>query len=358
MQESGAVPDASEVRWFLSNWVDGPEVLFLQDHFQRFRADQQHLFTVLDRDLDGRISAEELEGALRTIETCDLNRDDIVESTEISRAATSPANWRPSSKSYVALIRIPDGQFPADLLSRVMTSCGGAEADAAQWSTIDLNGDGQLDESEQKSLQTRAVDLGLRIDFNSNQPNQSRLSIVSDGELLSDLKHETVISGTTIFLNSPGYSLELSAVQRTGSDQISLGCINDGHALLPDVDPDGDGRLTIRERRTFLQRLTAFDLNRDGSISKDECRPVIRLCVGLGPTVHEPLSRLRRTGDSSQNSAEAPAVPGPEWFLEMDKNRDFDLTRKEFPGTDEQFQTLDSDQDGLVSAQEATSAEL
>jgi hypothetical protein len=38
----------------------------------------------------------------------------------------------------------------------------------------------------------------------------------------------------------------------------------------------------------------------------------------------------------------------------MDKNKDYDLTRQEFPGTDEQFQQLDKDQDELISSEEAS----
>ena len=48
-----------------------------------------------------------------------------------------------------------------------------------------------------------------------------------------------------------------------------------------------------------------------------------------------------------------PKTTGPEWFVRMDRNKDNDLTRVEFPGTDEQFQALDADHDELVSADEA-----
>jgi hypothetical protein len=37
----------------------------------------------------------------------------------------------------------------------------------------------------------------------------------------------------------------------------------------------------------------------------------------------------------------------------MDRNKDNDLTRGEFPGTDEQFAAMDADGDELVSADEA-----
>ena len=33
------------------------------------------------------------------------------------------------------------------------------------------------------------------------------------------------------------------------SDQISIGAVNDGYPMLPDLDPNDDGRLTVRELR-------------------------------------------------------------------------------------------------------------
>jgi hypothetical protein len=37
----------------------------------------------------------------------------------------------------------------------------------------------------------------------------------------------------------------------------------------------------------------------------------------------------------------------------MDRNKDNDLTRGEFPGTDDQFAAIDADGDELISADEA-----
>jgi hypothetical protein len=62
-------------------------------------------------------------------------------------------------------------------------------------------------------------------------------------------------------------------------------------------------------------------------------------------------------GIRTVNPSAAPAVEAPAWFTRMDRNKDNDLTRAEFPGTDEQFLSLDADQDGLVSGQEAVEFE-
>ena len=45
-----------------------------------------------------------------------------------------------------------------------------------------------------------------------------------------------------------------------------------------------------------------------------------------------------------------------EWFIGMDENKDHDLTPAEFLGTREQFDGLDQDHNGRISAREASLA--
>ncbi len=52
----------------------------------------------------------------------------------------------------------------------------------------------------------------------------------------------------------------------------------------------------------------------------------------------------------------APPSSGPEWFLAMDRNRDGDVSNREFLGPADDFRRLDEDGDGLLSASEATPA--
>jgi Ca2+-binding EF-hand superfamily protein len=69
----------------------------------------------------------------------------------------------------------------------------------------------------------------------------------------------------------------------------------------------------------------------------------------MGPFAHQALAGIR-----SVNSSAKSLVSGPEWFVRMDRNKDGDLTRNEFPGTDEQFDRLNADGDEFVSAEEAS----
>ena len=57
-------------------------------------------------------------------------------------------------------------------------------------------------------------------------------------------------------------------------------------------------------------------------------------------------------GGNARTEAEVPQK-GPLWFRKMDRNRDGDVSRREFLGTDEQFRLIDKDGDGLISAKEA-----
>ena len=48
---------------------------------------------------------------------------------------------------------------------------------------------------------------------------------------------------------------------------------------------------------------------------------------------------------------------GPAWFRKMDRNKDGDVSRREFLGTPEEFKKIDTDGDGLISAAEADAYE-
>jgi hypothetical protein len=44
---------------------------------------------------------------------------------------------------------------------------------------------------------------------------------------------------------------------------------------------------------------------------------------------------------------------GPAWFQKMDRNKDGDVSRREWLGTPEEFKEIDEDGDGLISVEEA-----
>lgn len=348
-QSVGAPPSVEEVRWLLTNWVDGPQVLFLNDNFQRFRADQQPVYKVLDRDRDGIVSVEELSQSVAYFRECDLNRDDIVEATELAQAAKDVRDQPTHNSTGKLVFRIPDEASAAAFLKRLAARYAVPDATNPTLPRFDVDGNGVLSPEELTQLHERPADIRLRIELNTNQPDASRLIIESFGDEFAAMKDSAKRNPSSLTLSFPTFNLEFLAAQGSNSDQISIGAVNDGYAMLQEIDPNTDGRFSIRELRQLNDRLAAFDRNSDGQITSDETHPTFRVCIGLGPAAHQPLALLREVNAPTATTQ----VTGPEWFTEMDKNKDYDLTRQEFPGTDEQFKQLDADSDELISAVEA-----
>ena len=152
--------------------------------------------------------------------------------------------------------------------------------------------------------------------------------------------------------------IEFSAAEDTTGDgaevvgtQVALGAAIDGNPLLRLVDRDNDQRLTIRERQELAGLFAALDRDGDGSVTADEVPMPIRFAVTRGPHVHQLLAAPVGAARAITPRDARPAAPA--WFASMDQNRDGDVSRSEFIGTNEQFGELDADADGLVSVAEA-----
>lgn len=340
---TGEPLSSEEARWLASQWVDGPPLLVLQPVFQSFRSNQRPAFDVLDRDGDKAVSAAEVAKAAESFLLCDANRDDVVESLEIFRRAEA---LRPPAEP---------GMTPQPLFV-LASDLAGTTRDVESWfdtlATLDQDHNGTIDTAEAAAVTSANADLTLDVQFNTNVDEGSQL-ILQQAAVALNATVEADVSTEGITVRFGTAALNLTAVQSSGADQVSLGAVVDGYPLLPFLDPNDDGRLTIRERRELPARLAAFDADNDGSIRLDEAIAPVRISIGLGPVVHTTLASIRKPIVESRD----PSDPGPEWFVRMDRNGDHDLGRGEFPGTDEQFAQLDKDGDKLISALEARTAD-
>ncbi|MEM1070522.1 MAG: hypothetical protein AAGI63_16590 [Planctomycetota bacterium] len=335
---TGEPLETEEASWLLTHWAEGPSLLLLQPYFQQFRADERPAFRVLDRDRDGVISAAEIKAASVNLEKCDADRNEVVDVLEISDAAKKAMDATERTQTKAPLIILVQN------LSKTLESHPFLRESLI---TIDQNGDGQFQQDEIERLRDVRADIELEIEFSTEDPDESKLTLISHSGRL-DLKESTP-GAKSVQLSLDANVIEFAAVQRSSSQQISLGAVMDGYPLLPSLDPNDDGRLTIRERRELPSRLGRFDLDGDGALTAPEVLPPIRVCVGLGPTAHLELAKIRTTS----NIVSEKSIEGPDWFVRMDRNADNDLSRSEFPGTDDQFTNLDSDDDQLISAAEA-----
>jgi len=322
-ETTGSAPNAAELRWLVSTWCDGPEILLVNSSFQIFRQEQRPLWNVLDLDQNDILDANEIESCVEAIKRCDLNRDEVVTFAEIvTRARALVAAKRTQFDDHTLLVEWP------------------AELSRDQF----LQNLRHLAPSLNPELLPAEPQLQMTVAFNTTQPEQAEIRM----EVVADQWTPGAEIPESLSIATERSRLECTALQSNWRDQISLAAVVDGYPLLPELDANADSRFTIRELRELKSRLTRYDVNQDGQIAFTELKPTVRLCFGLGPIAHGELATVRRPTSTS-----TPATPAPDWFARMDRNQDGDLTRSEFPGTQEQFTKLDADGDGLMSAAEA-----
>jgi Ca2+-binding EF-hand superfamily protein len=119
-------------------------------------------------------------------------------------------------------------------------------------------------------------------------------------------------------------------------------------SLFQVIDTNGDGRLSVREVRGAFDRLIALEPNGKDFVTRAALTPqgAIRFgrtseTVGFNPVTMYNQPAPRQTSR------------GPLWFRKFDRNGDGELSRKEFPGTKEEFDKIDTNHDGFISVEEA-----
>ena len=131
---------------------------------------------------------------------------------------------------------------------------------------------------------------------------------------------------------------------------LNMTIVDQGQSLFQLLDANGDHRLSRRELIHAWPRLAALDKDRKGFITPADVGKLYQI------NVRQTNYILRR---SIVRDLPIPYYPEgtPAWFRKMDRNGDGDVSPAEFLGGREEFERIDADRDGLISAEEAIAYE-
>jgi hypothetical protein len=133
---------------------------------------------------------------------------------------------------------------------------------------------------------------------------------------------------------------------------------DDVMSLFQLMDSDKSNRLSPREMVTLRDRVAPFDRNGNGMFDPGDFTSAYKLMLSFAvPEGMNEELRPVNNGMGSTGGVKGTFRSGPVWYQRMDRNRDHDISWREFLGPRAKFDEVDSDHDGLISREEAEAAD-
>ena len=152
-------------------------------------------------------------------------------------------------------------------------------------------------------------------------------------------------------------TIYINAEAEMAAHRLVIAIVDYGHGMFEAIDTDHDELLSRRELRQLPKRIGQWDRDGDGKLSIEEIPHLYTLQVAQ-EQVRLPRNNgvfgFNRAGGRGRGQGDRMARSAPNWFRQMDRNGDGDLSVQEFLGTPAQFRKFDADGDQLIDAEEAT----
>ncbi len=369
------------------------------------------LLTRLDQNQDGSLSKEEVDAAATRLLPLDANGDGAVTASELG-GGNSPQQIATTEVTNPTVLVFSPNRPPNNLPDLLFARYGSGPSRIGKttlsqkdlklpqetFTRLDRDQDGELDSGELMALAKGTPDFNMTVKLGETAADavaardgkrgrtefHASNSLIEIQQNVSKIRFLPADPNAYLEQLGAGGKAEASSLDRKPAMSLPFFAAN-----FDVIDRDADGKVTTAELRQYLDEVHSrhlrvlasrpavvfstegrglFDLldsDRDGRLSRREMRsapigpiPAVRsfrIGVGLGQGSLAPyggnLITLPYDSDRSDQGV------GPIWFRKMDRNRDGDVSPAEFLGTPDDFRRLDTDGDGLISAEEAEKAE-
>jgi Ca2+-binding EF-hand superfamily protein len=315
-----------------------------------------------DEEAEKKLSRKDLGLDEATFARLDTNRDGVLDSAELAGFVKRPPDLvltmrlgRTEGAPRVGLVAAKND--PSPLAGKAFMKTGAAMLDLGK-TRLDLRTSSEVPTDRASGIVRDQIIAQFKQADKANKGYLEEKSIKGNRLFGSLFKTMDRDGDGKLYENEViAYFDHMGELQRRARAAcVTLVLANHSRGLFDLLDVDRDGRLSVREMRGAVKLLDQFDPERKGYLTRSDLPRSYQLTLRRGPAgggAGGALAFFDMYNSAGGSDGLPELTAGPLWFRKMDRNRDGDVSRKEFLGTDEQFRQIDADGDGLISAAEA-----